>query len=152
MTSDTLSDMNKISFYFSELVKELQKQFEGQPLQNNLTVLLSILYNHFEKLLLEDKKFLDRISNCSANFSALNLVVNRNVNKTENTLKTIQCCMNHGIIVWTKKEDDKVSFQIKTYIPESNDQSFSNRGQSVYEESKGTVRKGHIVSPTHFLG
>lgn len=142
--------MNKVSYYFSELVKELHIQCDEKSDKNCLALLLTILSMHFEKLLKEDKKFMDRIANCTVNFSALNLVVNRNVNKTENTLKTISCCLNHGIIVWNRR-GEKVSFKIKTYIPEYGDQSFVMRSGTFYEENKfSAIKKDHVVSPIDF--
>jgi len=88
MTSDTLSDMNRVAFYFQSLVaKIIQPEINGQD--QGLQNLVVVLSQHFDNLLQTEKNFMDRISNCLANFSALNQVVNRNVNKAENTLKTI---------------------------------------------------------------
>lgn len=44
-------------------------------------------------------------------------VVNRNVNKSENTINIIQTCLSSGIIVWNKA-NDKFDFKIKTIIKE----------------------------------
>jgi hypothetical protein len=71
MTSDTLSDMNRVAFYFQSLVAKI-KQPEGKPQDQGLHHLVVVLSQHFNNLLQTEKNFMDRISNCQANFSALN--------------------------------------------------------------------------------
>ena len=44
------------------------------------------------------------------------------MNKSENTIRTIQNCLQRGVVIW-KKQMDKYEFFIKTTILESIDSS-----------------------------
>ena len=144
MTSDTLSDMNRVAFYFQSLVAKI-KQADGKGQDQGLHHLVVVLSQHFDNLLQTEKNFMDRISNCQANFSALNQVVNRNVNKAENTLKTIQGCLNHGTIQWVRK-NEKFNYRIKTTLPDSTNPFDVTRRATLYEESKNANKRISVQS------
>jgi predicted transcriptional regulator len=73
-----------------------------------------------------DKNFSQKLASCIHSLPALQEVVSRNTDKSENTIKTIINCLEHGTIVWTKNGnqfDYKIKVHTKGHNPAAQEES-----------------------------
>lgn len=99
ITSETLGIMNQIALYFKKLKASIAK-FSGTFAQ-----LLGYFQSEIESEQIVNDRFLVQLDICNQNLSALRELVTRNTEKSENTLKTIERCLQGGRILWSKDGD-----------------------------------------------
>ena len=70
------------------------------------------------------------MSQCLVNLPAINELVGRDINKSANTIKTLQNCLQKGTVYW-KKESDLYEFVIKTSLFEGEGSILLNQNESL---------------------
>lgn len=107
VTSDTLGDMNTVSHYFKSFKTRLLAQEFASFAQ-----VLAFFSRDFELAIASEPRFMQKLALCIVNLQAINELVDKNTDKSENTIKTISRCLSQGTIVWTKI-GERFDFKIK---------------------------------------